>query len=127
LGTWRFTIADREILFTFENLAGECDHRHQAAGHDPGKHLKHLTGILNAECTFPTCRTPERSSDYEHSTPHDDGGITCLCAAGPVCRRHHRNKQQPGWGIGKGPAPGWFTWKLPSGRTYLTGPTIYPA
>ena len=25
-----------------ESLAGPCDHRHQAAGHDPGLKLKHL-------------------------------------------------------------------------------------
>jgi hypothetical protein len=85
-GTWRFTIGDRELIFAFEPLEGPCDHAHQAAGHDPGKHLRHLTAILNQACTFATCRTPARNCDYEHSRPHGHGGITCLCACGPVCR-----------------------------------------
>ena len=127
LGTWQLTIADRELSFTFETLTGPCDHKHQTKAHDPGKLLKHLTTVLNQECTFPTCRTPDRSCDYEHSTPHDKGGITCLCACGPVCRRNHLDKQQPRWKIEPGPAPGWFRWTLPSGRTYMKGPTIYPA
>jgi hypothetical protein len=126
-GTWRFTIGDRELIFAFEPLAGPCDHAHQAAGHDPGKHLKHLTGILHQACTFGTCRTPARNCDYEHSRPYDYGGITCLCQCGPVCRRNHRDKQQPGWKLEDAGARGWFRWTTPSGRTYLTGPTIYPA
>jgi len=127
LGTWQLTIADRELYFTFETLAGPCDHKHQTAAHDPGKLLKHLTTVLNQECTFLTCRTPDRSCDYEHSTPHDKGGITCLCACGPVCRRNHLDKQHPRWKIDPGSARGWFTWTLPSGRTYMKGPTIYPS
>lgn len=127
LGTWQLTTADRELSFTFENLTGPCDHAHQTPAHDPGKHLRHLTAVLNQECTFTTCRTPQRSCDYEHSTPHDKGGITCLCACGPVCRRNHLDKQQPHWKITPGPAPGWFTWTLPNGRSYHNGPTIYPS
>ena len=29
---------DRDLEFTLEPLAGPCDHRHEAAGHDPGRH-----------------------------------------------------------------------------------------
>ena len=125
-GTWRYTTGDREIIFEFEDLAGPCDHRHQAAGHDPGKHLRHLTGILNQHCTQPTCRRPEKQCDYEHSRPYDYGGITCLCTCGPVCRSDHRDKQQPGWKLEEADARGWFRWTTPSGRTYLSGPTVYP-
>jgi hypothetical protein len=125
-GTWRYTHQGRQILFTFDDLDGDCDHRFQASGHDPGRKLRHLTGVLHPECTFLTCRTPEHQSDYEHSVPTDQGGITCLCACGPVCRRNHRNKQQPGWKIRGTGQPGEFTWTLPSGRTYATRPTTYP-
>ncbi len=59
------------LVFALENLAGPCDHEHQAKGHDPGVRLRHLTGILNACCTFPPCRRPQDRCDYEHSTPHD--------------------------------------------------------
>jgi hypothetical protein len=115
-----------DLEFTLENLAGPCDHKHQAAGHDPGVTLKHLTGILNQHCTFLTCRRPHRTCDYEHSTPYDKGGRTCLCEGGPVCRHHHRDKQAPGWHLEHGPARGWFTWTTATGRKYTTKPTQYP-
>ena len=114
------------LVFAVENLAGPCDHQHQAAGHDPGVRLRHLTGILNACCTFPPCRRPHDQCDYEHSTPYEKGGRTCLCDAGPVCRRNHRNKQAPGWHLEHAGARGWFRWTTPSGRTYLSRPTQYP-
>ncbi len=114
------------LVFALENLAGPCDHKHQAAGHDPGVKLRHLTGILNACCTFPPCRRPEAQSDYEHSTPYEKGGRTCLCDAGPVCRRNHRDKQAPGWHLEHAGARGWFRWTTPSGCSYLSRPSQYP-
>jgi hypothetical protein len=116
----------RELVFVLETLAGACDHRHQAKGHDPGRMLRHLTGILNATCTFPPCRRPESQSDYEHSRPFHQGGRTCLCEGGPVCRTDHRAKQAPGWRLEAAGARGWFRWTTPSGRSYLSGPTQYP-
>ena len=117
----------RELEFILEPLAGPCDHRHQAAGHDPGVMLKHLTGILNACCTFPPCRRPAAQADYEHSVPFEAGGRTCLCEAGPVCRHNHRDKQAPGWHLEQAGSRGWFRWTTPSGRSYLSGPTRYPS
>ncbi len=114
------------LVFALENLAGPCDHRHQANGHDPGVRLRHLTGILNACCTFPPCRRPQDRCDYEHSTPYEQGGRTCLCHAGPVCRHNHRDKQAPGWHLEHAGTRGWFRWRTPSGRTYLSRPTQYP-
>jgi hypothetical protein len=133
-GTMRLNIAaltgnatgTGELEFTLENLAGRCDHKYQAAGHDPGVKLRHLTGILNQCCTFLTCRRPHRTCDYEHSDPFDKGGRTCLCDGGPVCRHHHRDKQAPGWHLEHGQARGWFTWTTASGRTYTTKPSQYP-
>ncbi|HEX6520265.1 MAG TPA: hypothetical protein VF070_09685, partial [Streptosporangiaceae bacterium] len=124
-GIWRYTHRGREIIFEFEHLAGPCDHKHQAAGHDPGRHLRHLTAVLNPACTHPACRRPGFQCDYEHSHPYDLGGITCLCQAGPVCRRDHQDKQQPGWKVDGTGARGWFRWTTPSGRMYLKGPSIY--
>jgi hypothetical protein len=126
-GTWRYQHQERDLVLEFEDLAGPCDHRHQAAGHDPGKLLKHLTAVLNAECTHPACRRPEHQSDYDHTTPYDQGGRTCLCQAGPGCRTDHQDKQRPGWRVEDHGSRGWFTWTTPSGRRYTKGPTIYPA
>jgi hypothetical protein len=116
----------RELVFGLETLAGPCDHRHQASGHDPGALLRHLTGILNGTCTLPPCRRPESNCDYEHSVPFDQEGKTCLCSCGPVCRRDHRAKQAPGWRLEGAGTRGWFRWTTPSGRSYLSGPTQYP-
>lgn len=118
--------AGKELVFALEPLAGPCDHRHEAAGHDPGAMLRHLTGVLNGTCTFPPCRRPESQSDYEHSLPYDQGGRTCLCQAGPVCRHNHRDKQAPGWRLEEAGSRGWFRWTTPSGRSYLSRPTQYP-
>jgi hypothetical protein len=115
-----------DLVFALETLAGPCDHKHRATGHDPGRMLRHLTGILNATCTLPPCRRPESQADYEHSVPFDKGGKTCLCEAGPVCRTDHRHKQSPGWRLEQAGSRGWFRWTTPSGRTYLNGPTQYP-
>ena len=117
----------QDLEFILEPLAGPCDHRHQAAGHDPGAKLRHLTGILNACCTFPPCRRPAAQCDYEHSVPFEAGGRTCLCEAGPVCRHNHRDKQAPGWHLEPAGSRGWFRWTTPSGRSYLSGPTWYPS
>ncbi len=125
-GTWRYTQGDRVIIFEFEDLTGPCDHRYRAAGHDPGRLLRHLTGVLNQTCTNPACRRPEGQSDYEHARPWEQGGISCPCNAGPVCRRHHRDKQRPGWKVEGTGTPGYFTWTTPSGRKYLSKPTMYP-
>jgi hypothetical protein len=125
-GTWRYTHHGREVIFEFEDLTGPCDHKHQASGHDPGKHLRHLTAVLNPTCTHPACRRPEFQCDYEHARAYDQGGITCLCQAGPVCRRHHQDKQRPGWKLDGTGDRGWFQWKTPSGRTCVTGPAVYP-
>ena len=125
-GTWRYQHGQRDLAFEFEDLAGPCDHRHQAAGHDPGKLLKHLTAVLNTECTHPACRRPESQSDYEHTTPWEQGGRTCLCQAGPGCRTDHQDKQKSGWTVEDTGNRGWFTWITPSGRRYTKGPTIYP-
>ena len=64
-GRWRLNPAaltgnpgGQDMIIDFEALDGPCDHRHQAAGHDPGVKLRHLTGVLNKTCTFPPCRRP---------------------------------------------------------------------
>jgi hypothetical protein len=124
-GTWRLTYAGRDLDLTFETLDGPCDHRHESPGHDPGKQLKHLTAVLNQDCTLRTCRTPEHQADYEHAIPWPQGR-SCWCNGHPCCRHHHRNKQAPGWHIEGTGQPGYFTWTLPSGRTYPSTPTSYP-
>ncbi len=128
-GSWRFTTGIRgqpALLVAIDPIAiDECDHRFQAKGHDPGVKLRHLSQIRHALCTGPMCRRPSVRADFEHNTPYDQGGMSCLCNGGPKCRHEHRLKQHPRWTVEQ-PTPGTFRWTTPSGRQYTTEPTRYP-
>jgi hypothetical protein len=128
-GTWRFatgTPGQRDLLLALEPIpAGECDHRHEAKGHDPGVMLRHLTQIRHATCTGPGCRRPATRADFEHNIPYESGGRTCLCNGNPKCRHDHRLKQDPRWQAEQLPT-GHVRWTTPTGRQYTTEPTRYP-
>ncbi len=124
--TWRLVAGHREMLVTIEPLpGGDCDHRHQARGHDPGVMLRHLTEIRHAACTGPGCRRPATRCDFEHNVPYEAGGRTCLCNADPKCRSDHRLKQDPRWNAEQLPG-GYVRWTMPSGRQHISEPTRYP-
>ena len=102
-----------------------CDHRYETNGHDPGAKLRHLAQVRHATCTSPICRRPASQCDFEHNTPYETGGRSCLCNGGPKCRHDHRVKQHPKWKVDQLP-DGTFRWTTPAGRTYTTEPTRYP-
>jgi hypothetical protein len=127
-GTWRLRTAGPgpDLIITLESLTTDpCDHRHEAKGHDPGARLRHLSQIRHATCTSPVCRRPAAQADFEHNTPYEAGGRTCLCNGGPKCRHDHRLKQHPKWKVDQLP-DGTFRWTTPTGRTYTAEPTRYP-
>ena len=128
-GSWRFSTGIRgqpALLIAIDPIAVDtCDHRFAAAGHDPGVKLRHLSQIRHALCTGPMCRRPSARADFEHNTPYDQGGRSCLCNTGPKCRHEHRLKQHPRWTVEQ-PTPSTFRWTTPSGRQYTTEPTRYP-
>jgi hypothetical protein len=127
-GTWilRTPGPGTDLTITLGSLGTDpCDHRHQARGHDPGARLRHLAQIRHATCTSPVCRRPAAQADFEHNTPYEAGGRTCLCNTGPKCRHDHRLKQHPKWHVDQ-LRDGTFTWTTPAGRTYTTEPTRYP-
>ncbi len=127
-GSWRLrTPGDGpDLIITLESLATDpCDHRHETSGHDPGARLRHLAQVRHATCTSPVCRRPAAQADFEHNTPFEAGGRTCLCNGGPKCRHDHRLKQHPKWTVDQLP-DGTFRWITPSRRSYDTEPTRYP-
>jgi hypothetical protein len=128
-GTWRFSTGvpgQRDLLLDIGPIpSGDCDHRHQAEGHNPGVMLRHLTQVRHATCTGPGCRRPAVSCDFEHNIPYEAGGRTCLCNGNPKCRHDHRIKQDPRWKVEQLPS-GEVRWTMPSGRQYVTEPTQYP-
>ena len=119
-GTWRLRVpgSGPDLIVAIDTLdTRACEHRYQARGHDPGVRLRHLSQIRHATCTSPVCRRPAAQCDFEHNTPYETGGRTCLCNGGPKCRHDHRLKQQPGWTVDQLP-DGTFRWTTPAGRSY---------
>ncbi|HEY3649223.1 MAG TPA: DUF222 domain-containing protein [Streptosporangiaceae bacterium] len=127
-GTWRLHTPGNgpDLLVTLDPLTTQdCDHRFESRGHDPGVKLRHLSQVRHATCTSPVCRRPASRCDFEHNTPYEAGGRTCLCNGGPKCRHDHRLKQHPKWKVDQLP-DGTFRWTTPAGRTCTTEPTKYP-
>ncbi len=128
-GTWRLSTpipGTRDLIIAIEPIGTDpCDHRREAPGHDPGIMLRHLAQIRYATCTGPACRRPAAQSEFEHNTPYEAGGRTCLCNADPKCRHDHRVKQHPRWQVDRLP-DGTVRWTTPAGRLYTKEPTRYP-
>ena len=115
-GTWTFTVTP---------LGTVCNHASQTPGYRPSAALRHLFEIRQPTCSHPGCRRPAASCDLDHTVAYHRGGRTCLCNLAPLCRRHHRAKQAPGWHLVQD-QPGQMTWRLPSGRSYATCAEPYP-
>jgi Domain of unknown function (DUF222) len=114
------------LSFTIDPIAvGDCGHRHESRGYELSRRLRHLIETRSARCTFPGCRRPAVRCDQDHTKPYDQGGRTCECNLGPLCRHHHRTKQACGWRLEQ-LEPGMMAWTAPSGRRYVTVPTSHP-
>jgi hypothetical protein len=81
--------------------------------------------IRDRHCVAPGCTRPARSSDLDHTREHGRGGKTVEANIGPLCPRHHPDKDR-GWSLTQ-PEPGLFVWISPLGRRYSTrGEPIRP-
>jgi hypothetical protein len=98
---------------------GSCSHARQSPGYVWPAALRHVIEIRQRTCAAPGCRRPAIACDVDHTVPFEAGGATCECNGSPLCRRHHRCKQAPGWRLTQD-RPGVMTWQLPSGRSYAT-------
>jgi hypothetical protein len=117
----------RAFTISVSALAGDdCAHARESSHYRPPPLLRHLLQIRNQRCTAPGCRNAADRCDDDHTQPYDQGGRTCECNLGPLCRYHHRVKQSQGWRLEQ-PAPGIFVWVTPSGRIYTTGRESYAA
>jgi hypothetical protein len=105
--------------------ASSCDHEHQSAGYQPSPTLRNLIKTRSRRCGYPGCGRPAVCCDDDHTIPYHLGGRTCQCNLHPLCRRHHRAKQAPGWHLDQ-PRPGTLIWTLPSGRRYTSAADPYP-
>jgi hypothetical protein len=127
-GAWTLTVpGGRRFTVRFDPVPlHDCDHRYETPAYQPTDKLRHLVQVRDGTCTFPSCNRHARESDFEHATPHDQGGKTCACNAGARSRACHQVKQSKGWTVTQ-PRPGWHQWQTPAGRTYTQEPKRYPA
>jgi len=119
LAAWLATVTTTPVE------TGTCQHQRESAGYRPSPGLRHIVKIRSPRCGFPGCRRRAVRCDDDHTIPHHKGGKTCECNLYPLCRRHHRAKQEQGWQLTQ-PEPGFLIWTLPCGRTIATGPEPYP-
>jgi Domain of unknown function (DUF222) len=102
-----------------------CSHHGAEPHYRPSDRLRELVIARDRTCRSPRCRQPAWQADLDHTIPFGDGGLTCRCNLGPVCRREHKIKQRPGWRLDQ-PEPGIFEWTTPAGRRYRVTPDLYP-
>jgi len=105
---------------------GGCAHAEASPAYRPPPRLTEYVTARDLTCRFGTCRQPAWRCDLDHTTPYDQGGRTCSCNLGPLCRYHHQLKQRPGWTLTQ-TSPGTFTWTTPTGRQYVTQPDSHAA
>ena len=104
--------------------AGGCAHTAATPAYRPPPRLQEYIAARDLTCRFPCCRQPAWRGDLDHTRPYHNGGLTCGCNLGGLCRSHHILKQHPGWQLTQ-PKPGIFQWTTPAGRTYQATPDIH--
>jgi hypothetical protein len=66
-------------------------------------------------CVFPGCSRPASRCDLDHRQRRTDGGGTVDGNLHPLCRRHHRAKDEGGWHYDV-TDPGIYRWISPNGQ-----------
>lgn len=84
----------------------------------PTEHIKRIVEAVNPTCVFVGCRMPSVDCDIDHRRPWYQGGVTCPCNLAPLCRRHHRAKDQGGWRLAK--TINGHQWTTPLAHRYTT-------
>ncbi|MCI2957322.1 HNH endonuclease [Agromyces atrinae] len=111
--------------------------------------LKAALHHRDTTCRFPGCNQPALTSDIDHTTDWQHGGLTTLDNLAHLCRKHHTLKHHTGWTVthtgqsddnpphstststsddplqstSTSTSDGTLTWTSPLGHTYTTHPT----
>ncbi|WP_131737747.1 HNH endonuclease signature motif containing protein [Actinomadura roseirufa] len=109
-----------ELAERREAFCRGSDAEHGRTAHRPPAAMRREVQARHATCVFPTCNRRSQHCDLDHTTPWRPG-ITCRCNLAPLCRRHHRTKQSPGWGLHQ-LWPGLLVWITPSGGWKIVRP-----
>lgn len=65
----------------------------------PPLDLRRFLQVRDATCRFPGCSRPAARSDLDHTIPYSEGGPTSSENLAALCRPHHVQKHQRGWGL----------------------------
>ncbi len=99
-----------------DDRVGDC---HHTEARKPTKtQIQHIVGRYPS-CIHPGCRMPANQCDIDHRRPWHNGGKTSCANLAPLCRHHHRCKDQGGWRLQRNPDDS-HTWTSPLGHTYTT-------
>jgi hypothetical protein len=104
---------------------GGCAHLYASGAYRPPSRLREFVAARDGTCRSPTCGQPAWRGDLDHTVPWQNGGRTCRCNLGGICRTHHKVKQLPGWRLEQ-TRPGHFRWTTPAGQIHEVGPDSYP-
>ena len=105
---------------------GGCAHTTATQAYRPTTKIRDHVTARDQTCRNPRCRQPARHADLDHTTPYDQGGLTCECNLGGHCRTHHKIKQLPGWTVTPAPTRR-FQMATPPASSYAVEPDTYPA
>ena len=106
--------------------AATCSHQQASPSYRPADRLHDFVVARDQTCRFPRCRQPAWRGDLDHTVPYGEGGRTCSCNLGALCRTHHRLKQRLHWHLEQ-LTPGHMTWTTPAGRRYTATPDAHAA
>jgi hypothetical protein len=93
------------------------------AAYRPGAMLRAAVHARDGHCRFPGCSVAVRYTDLDHVRPWPEGP-TAYGNLIALCRRHHRVKQLPRWGLTLRP-DGVAMWTDPLGRRRVSLPVDY--
>jgi hypothetical protein len=108
--------ADARAMFTVHD-DGEIV-AHGPVSRRPPAAMAEFIRVRSTECVAPGCTKPAARCDIDHRIRVADGGTTTEDNLHPLCRRHHRCKDEGGWQYTV-VAPGIYVWSSPSGHTYV--------
>jgi hypothetical protein len=122
----RALATSRQRAAADRGAAAGCAHTEASASYRPPARIREYVVARDMTCRYPSCGQPAWRGDLDHTHPWDEGGLTCPCNMGALCRRHHRLKQLRGWDLVQ-PQPGIFRWVTPAGLTYAVQPDRQPS
>jgi hypothetical protein len=105
-GEWRFIVTDNGEPVATGTLA-----RRPTAAQQ--RHIR----ATYPKCVHPGCRQDAWECDIDHRRQRRHGGNTCVHNLAPLCRFHHRSKDDGGWKLQR-LENGDHQWTSPLGHTY---------